>query len=101
MTSRQLRTARLAKAARKFAAMSPEGIGVSCLLDSLLDSERLADIAANDAAAGIAAPPVERDEEFFTRVDLSQPTAEERERRKDRAALELQINRTTGALIHG
>lgn len=43
---------------------------MSALMDRLLDSERLADIARNDALAGIAAPPVERDE-FFARVDAA------------------------------
>lgn len=45
---------------------------MSAYLDSLLDAERLADIARNDAAAGFPpAPPVDLDEAFFRRSDLS------------------------------
>lgn len=45
---------------------------MSALLDSLLDAERLADLARNDAAAGFPpAPPVELDEAFFARSDLA------------------------------
>lgn len=39
---------------------------MSALLESLLDAERLADIARNDALAGLPpAPPVELDEIYF------------------------------------
>lgn len=44
---------------------------MSSMLDSLLDPVRLADIARNDALAGIDAPPQERDESFFERVDAA------------------------------
>lgn len=55
---------------------------MSAMLDLLLqasgDAERLADIARNDALAGFPpAPPVELDEHFFRRVDLSMPALEQ------------------------
>jgi hypothetical protein len=44
---------------------------MSARLDSLLDQDRLADIARNDAAMGATPPPVELDEVFFARADLA------------------------------
>jgi predicted signal transduction protein with EAL and GGDEF domain len=52
---------------------------VSAMLESLLhacgDTDRLADIARNDALAGIAPPPVEMDEVAFLRADLAYAAA--------------------------
>jgi hypothetical protein len=48
---------------------------MSARLDQLLDRERLADIARNDALMGIAAPAVEMDEQFFARSDACEVRA--------------------------
>jgi hypothetical protein len=75
----------------------------SAMLDSLCGRARLADCIRNDIAAGITpAPAVERDEEFFIRADLSQPSAEERARRNDARALSDQQQRLAQeGSIHG
>lgn len=64
---------------------------IEILLRDCHGEKRLADIAANDAAAGIAASGPEMDQRFFERADLSQPTAEQSARANDRRALEQQI----------
>jgi hypothetical protein len=48
---------------------------MSAMLDRLLDNERLADIARNDALMGLTAPAVELDEQFFVRSDTAYAAA--------------------------
>jgi hypothetical protein len=69
---------------------------MSAILDSALDSDRLADIARNDALMGIAAPAVELDEAFFARSDAAYSAAKDDgslTRSRDERALKSQIER--------
>lgn len=70
------------------------------MLDSLCGKDRLADCLRNDAAAGIAPPPVEMDEAFFLRADLAyvKDRCGKHERDRQHRALQAQQQRERTAL---